>query len=134
MVRMWRVSTGLTQRELGARAGVSVRGVRDIEHGRVQRPRGESVRRLASVLGVDPAEALALTRRGPVGSNGPAAQPPGLPDVAVLGPLRVLRGGRPVQVGSLKQRCLLGLLALNADRVVGYQEIVDALWGDRPPA
>jgi DNA-binding SARP family transcriptional activator/DNA-binding XRE family transcriptional regulator len=134
MLRTSRVSTGLTQQELGERAGVSVRGVRDIEHGRVRRPRDESVRRLAKVLGLDPAEALALSRRGAPGSTRPAVRPPDLLDVAVLGPLRVKRGGKQVPLGSLKERCLLGLLALNADRVVAHQEIVDALWGERPPA
>jgi transcriptional regulator with XRE-family HTH domain len=134
MLRTYRVSTGLTQQELGGRAGVSVRGVRDIEHGRVRRPRDESVRRLARVLGLDPAEALAVSHRGAAGSTRPAVRPPDLLHVAVLGPLRVQRGGKQVPLGSLKQRCLLGLLALNADRVVGHQEIVDALWGERPPA
>jgi DNA-binding SARP family transcriptional activator/predicted ATPase len=51
----------------------------------------------------------------------------------VLGPLEVRADGAPVQLGGVKQRTLLALLVLNAGRVVSRDQIVDALWGERPP-
>ena len=98
-----RVRDGLTQQELARRAGLSVRAVRDIEQGRVRRPRPHSVRRLTEALGLDPT----------------APPPADRVEIAVLGPLAVRRGGAPVPAGPLNQRCLLGLLAVRAGRVVG---------------
>lgn len=47
-----RVQAGLSQEELADRAGLSVRSIREIEAGRVARPRKDSVRLLASALGL----------------------------------------------------------------------------------
>jgi DNA-binding SARP family transcriptional activator len=47
--------------------------------------------------------------------------------VQVVGPHGVIR-----LVGA-RQRALVGLLALNAGRVVTQARLVDALWGDDPP-
>ena len=52
----------------------------------------------------------------------------------ILGPLEVLGDAGPVHVGSAKQRALLGLLLLHADEPVSTSRIVDALWGESPPA
>ncbi|MFC6087860.1 BTAD domain-containing putative transcriptional regulator [Saccharothrix lopnurensis] len=51
----------------------------------------------------------------------------------VLGPLRVERDGGVVAVGGPKQRDLLALLVLRANRVLGVDWLVDALWDGRPP-
>src|SRR2546423_1138791 len=52
----------------------------------------------------------------------------------VLGPLEALDGaGRPVRLGAPKQRVLLGMLLLHADRPVPVDRLVDALWPDGPP-
>ena len=51
----------------------------------------------------------------------------------VLGPFEVSEGGRPLDVGSGKQRALLALLLLRAGEVVSTDGVVDALWGERPP-
>lgn len=45
-----RRKAGLTQDELAARTGVSVRGIRDLEAGRVARPRPSTVRLLADAF------------------------------------------------------------------------------------
>jgi len=58
---------------------------------------------------------------------------PGL-TVRLLGPVRLLSGSRVVPVGGPGVRGLLALLALEANRVVGLEEIIDALWGHDPPA
>jgi eukaryotic-like serine/threonine-protein kinase len=51
----------------------------------------------------------------------------------VLGPLELTEGGRPVEVTGGKQRALLAVLLLDANRVVSVERIVDALWGEEPP-
>lgn len=52
----------------------------------------------------------------------------------VLGPLRVLRDGRELELGPAKQRAVLGMLLLFANRSVAREEIIEAVWGARPPA
>jgi predicted ATPase/DNA-binding SARP family transcriptional activator len=55
--------------------------------------------------------------------------------VGLLGGLEVFDDdGREVVVTGAKLRALLALLALHAGRVVPTEQIVDALWGENPPA
>jgi DNA-binding SARP family transcriptional activator len=54
-------------------------------------------------------------------------------EFALLGTLEVRDGGRPVALGRPKQRALLALLLLNANRVVARERLIDELWGDDPP-
>ena len=51
----------------------------------------------------------------------------------ILGPLEVSRDGAAVSVGARKQRAVLALLLLNANRVVPTERLIDELWGDSPP-
>src|SRR5215831_13307358 len=51
----------------------------------------------------------------------------------VLGPLEVRGVDGPLPLGGAKQRALLALLILNANRVVSRDRLVDELWGDEPP-
>ncbi|MEV4615705.1 BTAD domain-containing putative transcriptional regulator [Kitasatospora sp. NPDC049258] len=51
----------------------------------------------------------------------------------VLGPLHAWRGDRPLALGSPQQQAVLAALLLNHGRPVTTQELVDGLWGDRPP-
>jgi DNA-binding SARP family transcriptional activator len=51
----------------------------------------------------------------------------------ILGPLEVADDGEPLQLSGQKQRALLALLLLDANRVVSTDRIVDALWGEAPP-
>jgi hypothetical protein len=51
-------------------------------------------------------------------------------DVTVLGPL-VVTGADPM---SRRDRVVLAALAVRAGRPVGTDQLVDALWGERPPA
>jgi predicted ATPase len=53
-----RVQAGLSQEELADKAGLSVRTIRELEAGRVARPRKESVRLLAEGLGLRDGDAL----------------------------------------------------------------------------
>ncbi|HKT43832.1 MAG TPA: BTAD domain-containing putative transcriptional regulator [Gaiellaceae bacterium] len=54
-------------------------------------------------------------------------------DIRILGPLEVLDEGRALELGGAKQRAVLALLALNANRVVSVDRIAQALWDDNPP-
>ncbi len=55
-------------------------------------------------------------------------------DVRLLGPIEVTLDGRPLELGATKQRAVLAMLALRANAVVSVDELVDGLWGERPPA
>ena len=55
-------------------------------------------------------------------------------DFRILGPLEVSANGERLSIGGPKPRALLAILLLNADRVVSSDRLVEALWGDMPPA
>ena len=57
---------------------------------------------------------------------------PGL-QFRILGPLEVWHDGVVVDLGPRKQRAVLALLLLNANRVVPTERLIDELWGDTPP-
>jgi DNA-binding SARP family transcriptional activator len=51
----------------------------------------------------------------------------------ILGPLEVVDDEQVLHLSGQKQRALLALLLLDANRVVSTDRIVDALWGEQPP-
>ncbi|MET8132260.1 BTAD domain-containing putative transcriptional regulator [Streptomyces sp. NPDC005251] len=53
---------------------------------------------------------------------------------AVLGPVRAWRGDQEVDVGSPQQRAVLAALLLRRGRPVMLGELLDAVWGEEPPA
>ena len=53
--------------------------------------------------------------------------------IQVLGPVRAWLGGVPVELSSAGRRAVLGLLAMAGGQPLGRPELIDALWGDRPP-
>ena len=55
-------------------------------------------------------------------------------EYGILGPLEVVRDGTPVHVGPLKQRALLILLLVHANRVMPIDRLINELWAGRPPA
>ena len=55
-------------------------------------------------------------------------------EFGLLGPLTVRRGEMESPVPPGKQRVVLAALLLNANRLVGLNELAEALWGPRPPA
>ncbi|MBA2642927.1 MAG: winged helix-turn-helix domain-containing protein [Actinobacteria bacterium] len=52
----------------------------------------------------------------------------------MLGPLEVRRAGKALALGGARQRSLLALLLLHRNEVVPRERLIDALWGERPPA
>jgi DNA-binding SARP family transcriptional activator/transcriptional regulator with XRE-family HTH domain len=140
VLRARRRATGLTQRELAERAGVGVGTVRDLEQGR-HRPSPGSALRLAAALGLgdtqtvfahawqsEPAVADSVAGRGGGKHLGEGLW------LQVLGPLQAWQGGRVIQLGAPKHQAVLGLLAVAAGAPVRRDVIIDALWGEDPPA
>ena len=52
---------------------------------------------------------------------------------AMLGPVEVWLDGRSVPLGGPKQRAVLAILVLHANRPVSRDQLIDALWGSHPP-
>ncbi|MDT5035020.1 MAG: hypothetical protein QOE03_205 [Micromonosporaceae bacterium] len=52
----------------------------------------------------------------------------------VLGALRASREGSALKLGSLQQRVVLGVLLLHANRSVGREQVIEAVWGSAAPA
>ncbi|WP_432906300.1 BTAD domain-containing putative transcriptional regulator [Micromonospora matsumotoense] len=55
-------------------------------------------------------------------------------DIRLLGRLDLVHGGHPVRFGRRRERCLLGLLLLEAGRSVPVDRLVDLLWDGGPAA
>ncbi|WP_344335721.1 BTAD domain-containing putative transcriptional regulator, partial [Kitasatospora putterlickiae] len=128
-LQAYRWRTGLSQEAAATRAGISTRALRDLEHGRVRRPRADTVRRLAEALeltGGELTDLLAATRTG-------SARGAGRPRLLLLGPLVLQHGRAPVPVTSPMLRRLLGLLALKHPGPATQGEITDVLWPSGPP-
>src|SRR4051794_10781974 len=52
----------------------------------------------------------------------------------LLGPVEVRAGGSPLALGGQKPRSVLALLLLRPGEAVSRAALIDALWGERPPA
>ncbi|HCU48618.1 MAG TPA: transcriptional regulator, partial [Micromonosporaceae bacterium] len=126
LLRKLRLTAGLTQPQLAVLADISVRALRDMEQGRVTRPHPGSLQRLASALDLDESERLSLIGRS-------HAVEPDQVSIGVLGPLTVSVRGVRAPIGSVAQQRLIGLLALETDRLVTVEEIADVLWHAQPP-
>jgi predicted ATPase/DNA-binding XRE family transcriptional regulator len=69
LLRRHRTAAALSQEDLATRAGLSARGVSDLERGARRAPRLETVRMLADALGLLPAERAALLAARDVGHD-----------------------------------------------------------------
>ncbi len=153
LVRTYRREAGLTQRELAARAGLSVAALRDFEQFRRHRPRQNSLAALAGALGLDPDQAARLARAASLPQRRPGVvpSPPRLRDdyglarmahsrgrgaglwLSALGPLEAWADGAPLSLGPPARRAVLGLLLMDPGVPVRRDTIIDVLWGDSPP-
>lgn len=59
---------------------------------------------------------------------------PQLLRLEVLGPLRVWRSGTPLELGPVKRQAVLAALLLRQGAVVSHERLLDAVWGEEPPA
>jgi predicted ATPase/DNA-binding SARP family transcriptional activator len=55
-------------------------------------------------------------------------------EFGVLGPLEVAEAGSQLRLGGPKQRAVLATLLLHANKVVSADSLVEAVWGETPPA
>ncbi|WP_225729229.1 MULTISPECIES: BTAD domain-containing putative transcriptional regulator [unclassified Nocardia] len=51
----------------------------------------------------------------------------------VLGPVEVVVGGSPIDLGHARQRSALAVLLVEVGRPVSVDVLIDRLWGERPP-
>src|SRR5215213_7792749 len=65
LLRQHRLAAGLTQEELAEHAGISARGISDLERGARTHPHRETVRLLADALGLSGVERSAFVRAAP---------------------------------------------------------------------
>jgi DNA-binding SARP family transcriptional activator len=54
-------------------------------------------------------------------------------DIRLLGPVELYASRGPVPIGSAKQRALLAFLALQPQRLLTYDALIDGLWGQEHP-
>jgi DNA-binding SARP family transcriptional activator/Tfp pilus assembly protein PilF len=134
LIREHRRAAGLTQRQLADAAHVSIGVVRDLEQGRTAHLQAGSAGRLARELRLDRRQAAELTRTARANPASGAPARGGALRLSVLGPLRAWRAGAAVPLGGSMPRAVLGLLALHLEAGLHRAAIVDALWGDDPPA
>src|SRR5919108_5426075 len=54
--------------------------------------------------------------------------------IRVLGHLEATIDDRPLALGGAKQRAVLAMLGLEANRTVSADHLIEGLWGEHPPA
>ena len=55
-------------------------------------------------------------------------------EFGILGPLEVSGEDGPIRLGGRRQRTVLAVLLLNANRVTSIDHLIDLVWGEDPPA
>jgi DNA-binding SARP family transcriptional activator/tetratricopeptide (TPR) repeat protein/DNA-binding XRE family transcriptional regulator len=133
LLRDRRQERGLSQRELAARAGLSLGAVRDLEQGRSNRPQVRSLEALAEALGLTGPDRRRL-RQLTVPRQSAPATPSGPVHISILGPLVVSAPTGPVELGFGRHRVLLARLAMTPNHAVSREELTEVLWPDGPPA
>ncbi|GAB3981245.1 BTAD domain-containing putative transcriptional regulator [Plantactinospora veratri] len=137
LLRQYRETAGLTQRELAHRSGLSATAVRDLEQRRTLRPSPRSVARLTAALELGPQPATALRQAATaVPGRARAANRPSTGDrpvISILGPLQVRHGTVPVDLTSVRQRALLARLAVSPGSTVRRADLLRVLWDGEHP-
>jgi len=54
-------------------------------------------------------------------------------ELRVLGPVELICGGRCIDLGHAKQRCVLAILLMEVGQVVSTGTLIDRVWGHAPP-
>jgi DNA-binding SARP family transcriptional activator/tetratricopeptide (TPR) repeat protein len=55
------------------------------------------------------------------------------PRLQLLGPMKAWQGDTELDLGSAHRRTVLAALAMNPNRTVSREELIDAVWGEAPP-
>jgi len=112
LLRRYRRASGLTQEALAARAGVSVRGIQDLERGASRAPRPDTLALLADALGLPAAERAAwlAASYAPDAAEPPTAPPAGdaAPSPVPAPPARALPSVPASQAPSVAPAPLVG--------------------------
>ena len=98
--------------------------LKELERKVLQQDGSLDLRPREQATGLDVPPTVAVPTRAPLGSV----------EFRILGPLEVRDGERVVPLGGARRRAVLGLLLLEANRVVPVDRLVDGVWGDDPPA
>jgi tetratricopeptide (TPR) repeat protein/transcriptional regulator with XRE-family HTH domain len=108
LLKRHRLAAGLTQEELAAQAGLSPRGIADLERGARTQPRKETIHLLIEALHLSPQERVQLeaAARGRAAPPAPAtaSRPPPRPGVTLAAPLV----GRIQELGLLERQLAEG--------------------------
>lgn len=75
-----------------------------------------------------------MSRRLRVGDSGEVEGVLHRIDFRLLGPLDVRVDGEPVRLGGGRQRTVLTMLLIALNRVVSVDALIEAVWGEEPPA
>lgn len=140
----FRHASGLTQEHLADAAGLSVGLIRDLEQGRTHSPRWGSVEALALALGLGEQERAEFAAAWECGaaargqrqwrSAGRRPDPIQAVTIRLLGPLAAERPGLLIDLGSVRRRVILALVAMRGEAGARLSELTDLLWPDRAPA
>jgi non-specific serine/threonine protein kinase len=128
LLRRYRVAAGLTQEELAERAGVSTRGISDLERGARSLPRKDTLELLVQVLDLTPADRaafIAAARRSPAAPRRDStARLPSLPM-----PLTLLIGREAeiAAVSALVEESVVRLLTLTGPGGTGKTRLALAV-------
>jgi DNA-binding SARP family transcriptional activator/DNA-binding XRE family transcriptional regulator len=136
LIKQYRSDRGISQRRLAEAAGMSIGALQDLEQGRSRSPRWQTVDGLTTALGLSQAQQAALTSAlwAQDARDRAARRPSPSIRIEILGPLAAWRDREPIALGPVRERAVLGMLALHACTSVHRDSIIDVLWGDRPPA
>ena len=95
LLRRYRLAAGLTQEELAARAGLSPKGISDLERGARTRPRRDTIALLADALGLADSDRTALAAAARQRIIPPDAAPPMSSSDLAIDPLLATKLYRP---------------------------------------